>query len=267
MYTVPYVPALLSARDGIANLHSQPYLAHPGRSPLPLLPGDLRTQDGFLPRMSLRLDETGGGPSASRRSISLIVRRRPRAGYVKTTTISVDLRHLLPTVLIGGLLLLPPASGMTLPLSAEELSALARAVDTANAAGLLDTPSAEGTCFSHDLLAWSVEVVVLSAICAALIAGASHSRYVQRCARLLSPSARGCASSRAGAAATWRNSGTTTTGTTSSSRLVSRGRPRLRPQSHSLPPSCWPRSCSLWGHALPAGQPAPEIARYVASVM
>mmetsp|Transcript_19279 Transcript_19279/g.63690 ORF Transcript_19279/g.63690 Transcript_19279/m.63690 type:complete len:375 (-) Transcript_19279:11-1135(-) len=108
--------------------------------------------------MSLRLDETGGGPSASRRSISLIVRRRPRAGYVKTTTISVDLRHLLPTVLIGGLLLLPPASGMTLPLSAEELSALARAVDAANAAGLLDTPSAEGTCFSHDLLAWSVEV-------------------------------------------------------------------------------------------------------------
>mmetsp|Transcript_19279 Transcript_19279/g.63691 ORF Transcript_19279/g.63691 Transcript_19279/m.63691 type:complete len:265 (-) Transcript_19279:97-891(-) len=81
-----------------------------------------------------------------------------------------------------------------------------------------------------------------------------------RCSRWASPSARGCASSRAGAAATRRNSGTTTTGTTSSSRLVSRGRPRLRPQPRSLPPSCWPRSCSLWGSTSSAESSSPRAA-------
>uniref|UniRef100_A0A7S3WVZ0 Uncharacterized protein n=1 Tax=Emiliania huxleyi TaxID=2903 RepID=A0A7S3WVZ0_EMIHU len=71
----------------------------------------------FLPRVSIRLDRRAGGADASashggdaaRRSVSLVVKRRPRPGKVVTTTVSIDYRVVLFVALVA---LLASAAGL-----------------------------------------------------------------------------------------------------------------------------------------------------------
>ena len=71
----------------------------------------------FLPRVSIRLDRRAGGADASashggdaaRRSVSLVVKRRPRPGKVVTTTVSVDYRVVLFVALVA---LIASAAGL-----------------------------------------------------------------------------------------------------------------------------------------------------------
>jgi len=90
----------------------------------------------FLPRVSIRLDRRAGGADASashggdaaRRSVSLVVKRRPRPGKVVTTTVSIDYRVVLFVALVA---LLASAAG--LPVSnggADSEPAMAAAAET-----------------------------------------------------------------------------------------------------------------------------------------
>jgi len=71
----------------------------------------------FLPRVSIRLDRRAGGADvsashggdAARRSVSLVVKRRPRPGKVVTTTVSVDYRVVLFVALVA---LIASAAGL-----------------------------------------------------------------------------------------------------------------------------------------------------------
>ena len=71
---------------------------------------------GFLPRVSIRLGLRAGGAEASvsgdtaRRSVSLVVMRRPRPGKVVTTTVSVDHRVVLFVALLA---LIASAAGLS----------------------------------------------------------------------------------------------------------------------------------------------------------
>jgi len=71
---------------------------------------------GFLPRVSIRLGLRAGGADASvsgdaaRRSVSLVVKRRPRPGKVVTTTVSVDHRVVLFAALLA---LIASAAGLS----------------------------------------------------------------------------------------------------------------------------------------------------------
>ena len=73
---------------------------------------------GFLPRVSIRLGLRAGSADASvsgdaaRRSVSLVVKRRPRPGKVVTTTVSVDYRVVLFVALVA---LIASAAGLSVP--------------------------------------------------------------------------------------------------------------------------------------------------------